>query len=108
MGSCEVPVIPSATARLLLYAKYGVFLLLLRLSETLALLLMRGAKLWLQLVDALMPLPVPVSRKPKSCWFCESRVWNCTLKVSLSFLLSGAFRRTLPLLLVLGYEVTSR
>src|SRR5579862_5644402 len=107
MGSWEVPAIPSCAAMSLLYAKKGAPLLLLRLNVKLALLLNLRPKLWLQPKAALKPVPVEVSRNPKSCCEAELRLWNWMLNVSRSLFVSGALRRTPRCWLSLGVEEDS-
>src|ERR1035437_7502181 len=90
MGSCEVPLIPSAAAMFSVYAKNGAFRPRLRLRDKFALLLRRGLKLWLQPVEKLSPELLPVSRKPNNP--CESEFEFCfwKLKFSRSLLFNGA------------------
>ena len=90
------------------FAKYGEPWLMLRLSEKVALLLKRGAKLWLHPVDALRPEFALVSIKPKSWWESELPPEVCTLKFSRSLLLIGALNRTPTLWLLLGLVMTNR
>src|ERR1035437_4289852 len=107
MGSCEVPLIPSAAAIFCVYAKNGAFRLRLRLMEQFALLLRRGLKLWLQPEEKLSPELLPVSRKPNKP--CELESWPCfwKLKFSRSLLFNGALNRVPMLRLVLGSVITN-
>ena len=83
-------------------------MLRLRLRETFALLLRRGAKLWLQPVEKLIPEVSPVSRKPNNWCEFEFWPWFWKLKFSRSLLLNGALKRTPMLWLVLGSVITKR
>src|SRR5579871_768004 len=108
MGTCEVPAIPRSPATLLVYAKNGEALLLFRLKLKVRLFCKRGLKLCVKAADALIPVPLPVSRNPKGVSLEELRSWNCTLNERRFLLFRGALRRTPMFCVFAGLEVTSR